>query len=308
MWTRERLLTSALAYLVVVGLLGLVAVWADRYPVGITSIGLALLAPPLGAGLLGRNGWLLAFVFVTPIVAFALAYLAEDYAILVFVYGLAAGAAALLMLPLGVAVGRRIDPRRASGAGAALMVVSLVVVPATAVLKSRRTVTVERARSLAVDERAGSYRGAGLGDRVPEVRARLGRGERLKPDFRRRLGVGPDLRTGYGPTDQTGEELRYGRDLAFALDGSERVKYVLIAQRRAQTLAGVGPGDSLSRFREVYPRMRCGEGDAEPEGSEPYPACRVRITADRWLYVAGTYAKPGQPAVFLVLSRTRLPY
>ena len=189
------------------------------------------------------------------------------------------------------------------------MVLALVVVPAIATLQSRRTVTVERPRPLPVDERAGHYRGTGLGDGIRRVRARLGRGERVSADDRRRVGVGPDVTTGYGPTDQTGEELRYGRDLTLPLDGRERVKYVLIAHRRAQTPAGVGPGDSLSRFREAYPRMRCGEGDdGGGESPVPFPACQVRIAADRWLYVAGTYDRPGEPAVFLVLSPKRLAY
>lgn len=295
-------------YLVAVGVLALAATRADRYAsvaFALPALAPAILGPPLGAALLGRSWWLLLLVPVPAALGLALAVRVDG--VYPFAYGWISTVLALVVLPPAVAVARRVDDRRLPVVGLLLLAASPLVVP-LAFLDSRRSVTVERPRPVSVDARAGTYRGAGLGDSVAEVRRRLGDGERLTADDPRQRDVGPSgLVT--GPTGlRSRPELRYGRSLSFLLDGTARVEFVAIADRRAQTAEGVGPGDSLSRFREAYPGLRCGEGDAGLESAEPYPACRVRLAKRRWLYVGGTYERSGRPAAVLYLSRRPLGF
>ena len=128
---------------------------------------------------------------------------------------------------------------------------------------------------------------------------------RVLPDDTRSRGVGPSVTTGPSSLEAGGDELRYGRDVAFLLD-RRRVNFVMVADRRAQTRAGVGPGDSLDRFRDAYPAMRCREGSIGSDEPIPFPECSVRIAENRWLYVGGTYDLPGEPAVVLIVSPRRV--
>jgi len=288
--------------LVVLALLA-AATQSDRFPLPVAGTVLALLAPGLGAGLLGRSWWLLALAPFPAVAGFGLAYVADDNPWLPLFAGVLLALASLPALPAGVGVARRsLDPRLPV-VGGAVLASALVVVP-LAVAQRERTVTVDRPRPLPLDERAGTFRGAGIGDTVGQVRRRLGRGERVLPDDPRRRGVGPDVLTGPSSLDTSGHELRYGRDVAFLLDDrARRVELVMVADERARTRAGVGPGDSMSRFRDAYPGMRCRDGSIGSDTQSPFPQCSVRIAPGRWLYVAGTYEEPGVPAVVLMLSR-----
>jgi hypothetical protein len=289
------------AYVLVVLALLAAATRGDRYPLPALPAVLALVAPGLGAGLLGRSWWLLALVPVPALAGFGLAYLAGN-PWLPLIAGLLLALVTLLTLPLGVAVARRSGHARLPVAGAVVLASALVVVP-LAVAQRERTVTVDRPDPLALDEEALTFRGAGVDDPVVEVRRRLGRGERVAPDDPRRRGVGPDVTTGPSSLSTSGDELRYGRDVAFLLDDRGRVEYVMVADERARTRRGVGPGDSMARFRDAYPGMRCREGSIGSDTSSPFPQCSVRLRPGRFLYVAGTYDLPGAPAVVVMLSR-----
>lgn len=301
---RERLPTAIIGYAVVAALLLLAATRADRYAVSVTfAVPMAIL-PPLGAGLLGRSWRLMLLVPVPFVLGFLLAFVSAT-PLAPILAGILLAVAAIVGFPAGIGLGRRVAMLQRPAVGVVVLAAGLLVVP-VAIIDARRTVTVERVRPLAIDERAGTFRGAGLGDSLDAVRARLGRGERVLPDDPRSRGVGPDVITGPIYLDATGDELRYGRDLSFLLDDNRRVEAVEVADRRAQTRAGVGPGDSLSRFRAAYPDLRCTEGCQGSDVPIPYPSCSVRLAERRWLYVGGTYNRRGRPAVVLILSRRRV--
>jgi hypothetical protein len=296
---------AAVGYVVVVTALLVAATRADRFPLEPVTAAIALVAPPLGAGALGRSWWLLGLVPLPAGIGFGLAAVSSN-PFVPLAYGALLALAALMLIPVGVAVGRRVDHGRLPLLAAAAIAAGLLVVPVS-VLQRHRTVDVDRADPVPVDEGAGTFRGVGLGDTLTQVRKRLGAGERVLPNDPRSRGVGPEgVTTGPSFLPTGGDELRYGRDLSFLLDEDRRVEYVEIADRRAQTRAGVGPGDSLELFGKAYPEMRCDEGSAGSDAPIPYPQCTVQIGGRRWLYVGGTYDLPGEPAVVLILSRRRV--
>jgi len=97
--------------LVVLALLA-AATQSDRFPLPVAGTVLALLAPGLGAGLLGRSWWLLALAPFPAVAGFGLAYVADDNPWLPLFAGVLLALASLPALPAGVGVARRsLDPR-----------------------------------------------------------------------------------------------------------------------------------------------------------------------------------------------------
>ena len=67
--------------------------------------------------------------------------------------------------------------------------------------------------------------------------------------------------------------LRY-RDAVY-LTARGRVFALLVADRRARTLRGVGIGDSLDRVRERYGQLRCGTTPGREYPDHPYCAGKL---------------------------------
>jgi hypothetical protein len=177
-----------------------------------------------------------------------------------------------------------------------------------AVIERNRTVIVTHAAGRVIDERAGTFRGVGLGDRVADVAARLGQpaayANASTTDQFGPLGAN-ELFDGPSSTDlgsSQGDSLMRYAHVSFQIRGG-RVRAVQIDDHSAATSAGVGPGDSISLVRRAYPRAVCGEDaiHAEPDYI-PYPECQVALAAHRWLAFFATYRKPGVPVLDVWLS------
>jgi hypothetical protein len=177
-----------------------------------------------------------------------------------------------------------------------------------AVVERTRTVTAAHATGRVIDERGGTFRGVGLGDRVDRVAAALGRPgadenasqtDEFGPLDTSNPFAGPSsIDVGSSPEDSF---LRYAHASFEVRRG--RVLAVQIDDHTVATAAGLGPGDSISLVRRAYPRAVCGEDTihAEPDYI-PYPECQVAIAAHRWLAFFGTYREPGVPVLDVWLS------
>jgi hypothetical protein len=131
----------------------------------------------------------------------------------------------------------------------------------------------------AVDERAGSIEGVGLGASETDVRAAFG--EPLGGE-----GVAPDGEVFRGPVSLSypgGEQsahLRY-EETTFLVSPSTGVYALMTTNDGDRTSAGVAIGDPLERVREGYEDVRCGRAPAgEPiwrEEPATYPWCRTRV-------------------------------
>jgi len=298
---------AAAVYIAIAAVLVISSNAWPRYPLGPESL-LALVAPTLAVGLLARSWWALTFVplpFVGGIM-FTFTGVEPYWPVEA---GLALTVAALLLLPLAVALVRRRPETGRSGVVLALMITGLASLP-LAVLQRERTVRVDRDRPQAVDLSEGTFRGVGLGDRQRAVGDALGPARRIGPQDEGSLSLSETGERITGPSvirgGTTGEELRYGDDVAFLLDGRDRVAVIEIADRSAATAKGLGPGDSLDLFADAYPHLRCDEGETDDDNSTPYPYCYGLVAPGRRLYVGGTYKDPGEPAVLLLLSRRPL--
>jgi hypothetical protein len=177
-----------------------------------------------------------------------------------------------------------------------------------AVAERTRTLTAAHSAGRVIDERAGTFRGVGLGDRVARVAAALGRPgadesasqtDEFGPLDTSNPFAGPSSTDiGSSPEDSlmrythVSFEVRRGRVLAVQID-----------DRSVATAAGISPGDSISLVRRAYPRAVCAEDTihAEPDYI-PYPECQVAVAAHRWLDFFGTYQEPGVPVLDVWLS------
>lgn len=301
--TRQRGRTglAVAAYLAAAMVLLLASSVGDRYPLGWELL-LAPVALPLAAGLIARSWVVLAVAPAPLLVAVAFSYTPQGNPYEPVSVGAALTAASLVVMPVAVAIGRRRTAYHRPRAWLAVMALGLVGLPVAAVQRER-TVRVQRDRPLTVDAREGTFRGVGIGDRPSEVREALGRGRSIRPEDEGFRGLSDTITGPKFLGDTTGKELRYGDDVTFLLDRGDRVEIVEFADRDAATAEGLGPGDSLELFAGAYPGLRCEEGESDADNSTPYPYCYGPVAERRFLYVGGTYARPGEPAVVVALSR-----
>jgi hypothetical protein len=130
----------------------------------------------------------------------------------------------------------------------------------------------EPAKRVLVDERAGALRGVRFGDTMQEVSARLGETTDADPgvfpagyDYTGPRSI-PSPRSDGGMLPNT---LHYD-DTAYLVSPTIGVFSMSTLAEGARTRAGVRIGDDLSRVREVYDRVDCGESVAPV-----FPWCRV---------------------------------
>ena len=137
-------------------------------------------------------------------------------------------------------------------------------------------------KPLLLDERAGTFRGVGLGSSTTDVRREFGKpgkGEGFFP-------LEDDVRGPYAfPIPGGGQPfvLRY-EHVAFALTG-DRVFGFIVSDRRAVTRRGVGVGDRLNDAREAYPNLTCQAyaGEAIIGDNPTYTLCRSELGRGRIL-------------------------
>jgi hypothetical protein len=134
----------------------------------------------------------------------------------------------------------------------------------------------EGAQQVLVNERSGELLGVRFGDTAQQVQARLGEETDSEDGFFPAGAVftGPPSIPS-PPSDQATraepDELHYD-ETAYLVSPTTGVFSMATLADGARTVAGVAIGDDLTRVREVYERVDCGE--AATEGGS-YPWCRV---------------------------------
>jgi hypothetical protein len=173
---------------------------------------------------------------------------------------------------------------RAGAAG----VLAVVLAAVSACGEGSDTATSAKAGG-AIDARAGTYRGVGLGDRTARVRrafgkpARFGPNQGIFPPDADPDAVGgppvitPPRRT---PSASASDHVLRFRGASF-LVRSGSVYAMLVTADGARTREGVGVGDALDRVRRRYPAARCAHA-FDADGNPSYPYCEVRVTPHRY--------------------------
>lgn len=137
----------------------------------------------------------------------------------------------------------------------------------------------EHGSRITVDERAGVLRGIHFGETANEIRRRLGKPADGKAGF---FPAGSDYT---GPPaiavrDGRPQTLHY-EDTAFLVSRTSGTFAMATLAENARTRAGVAVGDDLSRVRERYGRVTCGEkaaGEPTLGGAVPtYHWCRTVV-------------------------------
>lgn len=153
---------------------------------------------------------------------------------------------------------------------------------------------VARPEPIVLDEVRGRHRSIAIGDRRSEVIARHGM-SLLPPRSDDTGPIGSDEAGTPGnwrPPGPDGRFIRYSRDVAYRQSAylvesrlkEPRVYGFIVTDPRAQTLNGVGVGDTLAFAVERYPQMRCDVVGPANEAVRPqFPACRARIAPRRFL-------------------------
>jgi hypothetical protein len=147
-----------------------------------------------------------------------------------------------------------------------------------------------------IDEKRGTYRGVGIGDRAEDVFRVFGRVPvsgtdkpvaPLKDDFVE-IGGATLISTpckGRAPGMSGIATLRYDHVTFLLCDG--RSHGFIVAVENARTLRGVGVGSDLRDAQAAYPRLRCGEasyGEALVGEPPSYPYCGGKIDGRRWIW------------------------
>jgi hypothetical protein len=267
----------------------------------------------LGAGLLlGEWRWLALTLLLWPAVI-AGGKIAESIIVAIF-WPIGIVPAGLGLFAAGVALRKGFArdgagrPRWMTPVGAALVAFAAIPLPLSLIEKNR-TVRVEGARPIAIDERRGSIEGVGLGQRASRVSAAYGR---VRPVPIQAIHTGPleGRDVVGGPSVQPegpGHDdtfLRYPR-VSFWISGG-RVWGVETVDRRARTRRGVGVGDSLSLVEKSYPSFDCDEGNYGSDEPIPFPYCAGRAGRRAYIFFTGDYTKPGTPVVSITLSPRRM--
>jgi hypothetical protein len=127
-----------------------------------------------------------------------------------------------------------------------------------------------------LDERAGGFRGVGLGDSTAVVRRAYGF---TRP---RRAPIEPELEALGAPVRAARSTAAYRYPGAIVLVDADRVAALVITDRNAETASGVGVGDGLARARATYPGMRCG-GQVSRSGVLAVPYCTAPMGSNHYL-------------------------
>ena len=199
------------------------------------------------------------------------------------VVGLGAIGAVLAVAGVLAATAERSRPRNAFAVGGAALVAVALVPLAWAIFRSLSPVDERPARPLPVDVRAGSAGGAGLGDDTSAVRGAWGAGRASPTAPIAPLGEDFDSLAAPLFIETPGEShavLRY-RGASFLISDG-RVYAVVVAARDAETVDGVGVGDSLELARDAYPALDCRTA-TRPDG-RTFPYCTGRIAARRYAW------------------------
>lgn len=139
-----------------------------------------------------------------------------------------------------------------------------------------------------IDERAGTYRGVGLGSSLPAVRRRLGEGRAGPNEPLAPLG-GKPLVTGVPPAPRNPAGL--GPSTVWRFPGAAMVAddgeawLAVFAANDARTAAGVGVGSRLEEARKAYPGSRCEIANADTEYVS-FEFCTARVAAGRYIWFA----------------------
>jgi len=151
---------------------------------------------------------------------------------------------------------------------------------------------VQRPDPIIVDEQ-GRYRGISIGDRRSAVIARHGRSLRSpRNDDSGPIGSDEDGTPGnWRPPGPDGGRVTPGdvayRESAYLVEQRRRDPRAygfIVTDPRAQTLKGVGVGDTLAFAVKRYPQMRCDVVGPANEAVRPqFPACRARVAPRRYL-------------------------
>jgi hypothetical protein len=141
-------------------------------------------------------------------------------------------------------------------------------------------------RPAAIDERAGTYRGVGIGSTRKEARRVLGRVESGPTDPLAPIGPDvPDVGQPLSPQEprDSGEIAIWRFEDAVMAAGRGRAWLVTVATKDAVTREGVGVGSDLEDVRAAYPDADC---DTANEGTEyrQFDYCTLRVAPDRYLW------------------------
>jgi hypothetical protein len=181
---------------------------------------------------------------------------------------------------------------------------------AIALVQRGDVVRVHRSHPILIDENAGRVNGVGIGDPAAHVIAIFGTAPRwtiAQPDSPLDLKPGDYL----GPRSVPSLHgravpyvLRYPR-VSFDVSGGV-VNEIQVIDTSAQPGRGVGPGDSISLVGDLYPNLRCGEGDAGEDEPIPFRFCTGQTGPRRYTYFSGDYTKHGTPITDITITPVKL--
>ena len=156
-----------------------------------------------------------------------------------------------------------------------------------------------------IDERAGTYRGVGLGDPVPAITQVFGP-QRPASDYEAmapfRYPEGGNYGPGvlqFGDYEPFGPTLRY-YDVVFTFKGGQGLGAFEVVEPGASTGSGVRIGDPLERARAMYPTLLCGTVNKDTEYEE-YAACSGKLGPRRYIWFGG------DPIKSITMSTNPLP-
>jgi hypothetical protein len=143
-----------------------------------------------------------------------------------------------------------------------------------------------------IDERAGTFRGVGIGDSFAAISGALGppRDQARGSGDVTPLGYGPAAAlglpnvappTGLGPRDRV-QIARY-RGVTFLIAPRVGAYSVALALPGATTANGVAIGDALATTKEKYPGLRCGTVDRSAEYG-PLRYCSGEVAKGRYIW------------------------
>jgi hypothetical protein len=138
----------------------------------------------------------------------------------------------------------------------------------------------------AIDERAGTYRGVGIGSTRNEARRVLGRLESKATDPLAPIGPDvPDVGQPLAPQEprNSGETAIWRFEDAVMAAGRGRAWLVTVATEDAVTGEGVGVGSDLDDVRAAYPDADCATANEGTEYTQ-FEYCTLRLAPERYLW------------------------
>jgi hypothetical protein len=150
---------------------------------------------------------------------------------------------------------------------------------------------------LVIDERAGTFRGVGIGDSASDVQLVFGERDFAGPN-EGLMPSGSDFTEDGGPwsvrapapcrarTRSATPMLRYDEVTFVLCDG--RVHAFVVTDGAAETVTGIAIGDDLAEVRGTYGGFTCGETPETGEGNfdrdSSYPYCVGTAAPRRWVW------------------------